>query len=84
MSDIGPDVMCFDVERGLAKALGCKVETFACGPTEYRFRIGLRWNLIVDADQLGDLWNDADNPSVMRDTFNALKPKCLVFQTYQR
>lgn len=84
MTAITKDVMCFDVERGLSKALGIKVETFLCGPVEYRFRIGQRWNLAVDEVQLGDLWNDSDNPSVLRDTFNELKASCLAFMTFQR
>ena len=80
---IGTDVQAFDVERGLAKALAIKVETFQCGPTEFKFRIGQRWNLIVDAEQLGTLWDDAEQPHVLRDIFNNLKAECLVFQSYK-
>jgi hypothetical protein len=84
VSRIGPDVMCFDVERGLAKALAIKCETFVCGPDLYKIRIGQRWNLVVNEEQLGDLWNDVDNPSALRNTFDTIKSTCLVFQTFQR
>ena len=80
---IGTDVQCFDVERGLAKALGIRVETFQAGPGEFKFRIGQRWNLVVDADQLGMLWDAVDSQEVLRDTFNNLKADCLGFQAYK-
>lgn len=86
MSTIGSDVMCFDVERALAKALGYRCETFLVDQRtdEYRFRIGLRWNLRVTREQLERLWQDTDSPAALRDTFDALKAECLAFQTYQR
>lgn len=86
MSGIGPDVLCFDVERALAKALGMRVETYLVDQKhgEYKFRIGLRWNLRVDGDQLEQLWQDTDSPAAMRDTFDALKAECLAFQDYKR
>ncbi|MBD8619734.1 hypothetical protein IFT67_12460 [Sphingomonas sp. CFBP 13728] len=74
----------FDVERALSKALGIRVETFLCGPSEYKFRVGQRWQLCVDEDQLGQLWSDVDNPSVLRDSFDALKAECLAFISYKR
>ena len=78
------DTMAFDVERGLAKALSIRVETFLCGPHEFKFRIGSRWNLVIDAEQLEDLWDDAEIPSALRDKFNNYKADCLAFQSYQR
>ena len=84
MSSVPLDVQCFDVERGLAKALGVKVETFLCSRDEYRLRIGLRWNLILTADQLSELWDDCDNPTALKDTFAELKGECLVFQEFKR
>lgn len=85
MSNLVPhDVMAFDVERALARALSIKVETFVCIPGEYKFRIGQRWNLILDQDQLEALWHDCDQPSTMKAAFDNLKAECLVFQSYQR
>jgi hypothetical protein len=86
MSSIGPDVMAFDVERALAKALGIRVETYLVDQKsdEYRFRIGQRWNFRVDREQLEQLWSDTDSPSAMRDTFDALKADCLAFQDVKR
>lgn len=86
MSGIGPDVMCFDVERALAKALSIRCETYAVDQKadEYRFRIGSRWNLRVDGEQLEQLWQDTDTPAAIRDTFDALKAVCLAFQDYRR
>lgn len=86
MSSIGPDVMCFDVERALAKALSIRVETYLVDTKadEYRLRLGSRWNLRVDGDQLEQLWLDTDSPSAMRDTFDALKADCLAFQDVKR
>lgn len=81
---VPPDVMCFDVERGLAKALGIKCETFLCGATEFKIRIGQRWNLVLDRAQLETLWDNADNASALRETFDELKPSCLAFQSYSR
>lgn len=81
---VPPDVMCFDVERGLAKALSIKCETFLCGPADYKIRIGQRWNLVLSRDQLEGLWDNADNASALRETFDELKPSCLVFQSYSR
>jgi hypothetical protein len=84
MSIVPYDVQCFDVERSLAKALGIKVETFVCGPTEFKLRIGLRWNLILDGEQLEALWQDTDNTTALRDRLDTLKPTCLVFQSLSR
>ncbi len=84
MSSVPPDAQCFDVERGLSKALGVKVETFVCTQDEYRLRIGLRWNLILTADQLSELWDDCDNPTALKDTFAELKAECLRFQEFKR
>ena len=84
MSKVPADVQCFDVERGLAKALGNKCETFVCGPHEFKIRIGLRWNLILDEYTLGLLWNDCDNPTALRKIFDEIKPERLVFQSVQR
>ena len=80
------DVMCFDLEIALAKALGKKVETFMVdlSAQQFKFRIGLRWNLVLDADQLEGLWADTDNPSILREHFDKLKPTCLNFQSYER
>ncbi len=83
MTTVPNDVMCFDVERGLGKALGIRVETIMCGPQEFRFRVGKQWQLSVDEYQLGDLWNDVDNHSVLRESFDALKATALQFMTYQ-
>ncbi len=84
MSKVQPDVMCFDVERGLAKALSIKCETFVCGPTDFKIRIGQRWNLMLNRDQLEELWDNADNHSALRDSFASLKAECLVFQSYSK
>lgn len=84
MSALPADMMAFDVERGLAKALSIKVETFLCGPTEFKFRIGQRWNLCVDREQLESLWDDCDQPSTMKGAFDSLKAECLGFQSFQR
>lgn len=86
MSVTPHDVMCFDVERSLAKALGMKCETFLVDPAagQFKFRIGQRWNLVLDADQLEGLWADTDNPSILREHFDKLKPTCLNFQSYER
>jgi hypothetical protein len=85
MTDIiPPEVMCFDIERGLAKALGSKCETFECGPEHYKIRIGQRWNLILTREQLDDLHNYADNPHALKDQFDLLRGECLVFQSYAR
>lgn len=84
MTTVPTDMMAFDVERGLAKALSIKVETFLCGPAEFKFRIGQRWNLCVDREQLESLWDDCDQPSTMKAAFDALKAECLGFQSFQR
>lgn len=81
---VPPDVMAFDVEQGLKKALGSKVETYVCGPTEYKFRIGLRWNLILNKEQLSNLWDYVSNPPSMREQLDQLKAECLVFQSVNR
>ncbi len=83
---IPPDVQCFDVERALAKALAVKCETFVCSPAsdEFRIRIGLRWNLVLNSEQLGALWQDCDQPSTTRAAFDDLKADCLAFQSLQR
>ena len=78
------DMMCFDVERGLAKALSIRCETFLCGPTEFKIRIGQRWNLCLDREQLEALWDDCDQPSTLKSAFDNLKAECLVFQSYTR
>lgn len=82
MSRIGPDVMAFDVERALAKALSIRVETYLVDQKadEYRFRIGQRWNLRVDREQLEQLWQDTESSAALRDTFDALKGECLAFR----
>lgn len=41
-------------------------------------------NLVLDRDQLEDLWQDADQPSCLRDKFNTYKSECLGFQDYKR
>lgn len=86
MSSVPYDVMCFDVETGLGKALGKKVETFLVDVKagQFKFRIGLRWNLVLDAEQLEMLWDDAEAPTALRDKFNSLKADCLGFQDYKR
>ncbi len=84
MSAVPPDVQAFDIERALSKALGIRVETFLCGPTEFKFRIGQRWQLVIDEEQLGDLWSDVDNHSILRESFDALKAECLAFISYKR
>lgn len=84
MSAVTPDVMCFDVERGLAKALSIKTETFVCGPQDYKIRIGQRWNLVIDLEQLEALWDDCDQPSTLKAKFDELKTECLVFQSFKR
>jgi hypothetical protein len=78
------EALCFDVERALAKALGVKCETFLCTVSEFKIRIGQRWNLVLNPEQLESLWDDKDVPSALRDTFDALKPDCLTFQSYSR
>ena len=86
MSDSVPlDVQCFDVETGLSKALGKKVETFLVDVKSgiFKFRIGYRWNLCVDEYQLGTLWDAWENISILKDKFNALKGECLAFQSYK-
>lgn len=84
MTIVPHDVMAFDVERGLARALSIKCETFLCGPEEFKIRIGQRWNLVLDREQLEGLWDDCDQPSVLRSAFDAIKAGCLVFQSYNR
>lgn len=84
MAKMDHQVMCFDVERSLAKALSIKCETFVCRPDEFRIRIGQRWNLILSPEQLEELWNDIESPSALRDKFDSLKAECLVFQSIQR
>jgi len=84
MSRVPPDVMCFDVERALAKALSIKCETFVCGPEQFKIRIGLRWNLVLDRDQLEALWSDCDQSSTIKAAFDNLKAECLGFQSVQR
>jgi len=86
MSSVPHDVMCFDIESGLSKALGKKVETFFVDVKagRFKFRIGLRWNLVLDTEQLEDLWDDAEAPTALRDKFNGLKAECLGFQDYKR
>ena len=83
MNVVPNDVMAFDVERALGKALAIRVETIQCGPQEFRFRVGKQWQLCVDEHQLGNLWNDIDNHSVLRESFDALKADCLAFISYQ-
>lgn len=78
------DMMAFDVERGLSKALSIRVETFACGPDEFKFRIGQRWNLLLDRDQLEDLWHDVDCYTALKDKFDGMKADCLAFQSYRQ
>lgn len=80
------DTMCFDVEIGLSKALGKKVETFMVDVKAgiFKFRIGQRWNLVLDAEQLEDMWDDAETASALRDKFNSYKADCLGFQSFQR
>lgn len=85
MSHVPHDVQCFDVERGLAKALSIKCETFVCRPDEFKIRIGQRWNLVLTPEQLEALWDNADNPSALREYFDDhLKAECLVFQSVSR
>lgn len=86
MSSVPADMMAFDVERGLAKALSIKVETFVVDlkADQFKFRIGQRWNLCVDREQLEALWDDCDQPSTMKAAFDSLKAECLAFQSYQR
>lgn len=84
MSQVPLDCMAFDVERGLARALSIKCETFVCKPEEVKIRIGLRWNLILNQDQLETLWQDCDLPSTLKTAFDKIKSECLVFQSYQR
>ncbi len=84
MSKVPADVMTFDVERALAKALSIRCETFQCGPDDFKIRIGGRWNLVLDKDQLETLWDDCDQPSTIKTAFDGLKAQCLVFQSYQR
>lgn len=86
MRKVSHDVMCFDVERGLAKALAIRCETYFVDQkaNEYKFRIGARWNLRVDAEQLEQLWQDTDSPAAMRDTFDGFKGECLAFQDFAR
>tara|TARA_A100001391_G_scaffold96706_1_gene64102 strand:+ start:9507 stop:9761 length:255 start_codon:yes stop_codon:yes gene_type:complete len=84
MSRVPADMMAFDVERGLAKALGIRVETLLCGPKEFKFRIGQRWQLVVDHEQIESLWDDCDQPSTMKSAFDNLKADCLGFMSFQR
>lgn len=84
MSHVPPDMMCFDVERALHKALQIKCETFQCGPDVYKIRIGQHWNLQLDQDQLEALWNDCDQSSTIKSAFDNLKAECLAFQSYSR
>lgn len=86
MSAFGPDVMAFDVERALAKALGYRCETFLVDQKadENRFRIGQRWNLRVTGEQLEQLWQDTDSHAALRDTFDSIKADCLAFQSFSR
>lgn len=79
------DVQCFDLERAFAKAYNIKTETFVCGPTHYKIRWGLRWNVILEPDDVQMLHNYVDNPSSLRDYFDEhYKARCLVFQSVQR
>lgn len=86
MSQVDVEVMCYDVESGLSKALGKKVETFLIDKArdQFRFRIGLRWNLQVDRDQLETLWDCWEVPSALKEVFDQLKSECLGFQDYKR
>lgn len=74
--------LAFDVERALAKALGIKCETFECRPDLTKIRIGSRWNLVLDREQLELLWDQIDHSSALREAFDALKAECLVFQNF--
>ena len=78
------EAICFDVERGLSKALGSRVETYVCKPDEYKLRIGQHWNLHLTQEQLEALWENADSPQALRDTFDSLKSEALTFQSYAR
>jgi len=86
MSSVPHDVMCFDLETGLSKALGKKVETFLVDTKgqQFKFRIGQRWNLVLSVKQLEDLWDNAEAPSALRGKFDSYKADCLAFQSYQR
>lgn len=80
------DVMCFDLETSLSKALGKRVETFLVDIKTgiFKFRIGSRWNLVLDTDQLEDLWHDTDTLSALKEKFDSYKADCLGFQDYKR
>lgn len=80
------DVLAFDVERGLATALKIKCETFLCSLSSpvTKIRIGGRWNLVVDREQLEFLWDNVDNPSALKEAFDSLKAECLAFKSLQR
>ena len=86
MSSVPYDVMAFDLERGLSKALGVKVETFVVDIQAdiFKFRIGQRWRLELDSDALSDLWDDTDSPSALKDKFNLYKAACLAFMSFER
>ena len=73
--------LAFDVERALSKALGMRWETFECRPDITKIRIGSRWNLVLDREQLETLWDQIDHSSALREAFDALKAECLVFQS---
>lgn len=83
---VPPDVMCFDLETGLAKALGKKVETFLVDikSDTYKFRIGLRWRFEIGQDELEDLWQDVETPSALRDKFDSYKANHLAFMSYEK
>ena len=84
MSIVTTEVMAFDVERALSRALAIRCETFACQLDQIKFRIGNRWNLVVTQEQLERLWADCDQPSTMKAAFDAIKDDCLAYQSYQR
>lgn len=69
----------FDVQLAIARMTRLRVATRKLDGHEVQYLIGFKWLFTVDEDELDQLARDADSISQFKETFDALKGRCLTF-----